>query len=287
MFRNLFKRSSSEEKASDKESQDSQVNAYMEVFQDLVNSSLAKLGVDEKCNISKNENWGQQDEENHNNLLSDLGYDELFDRVVLEELQHHKKNASNLTRTDFAQNFYSNFHHIKISQFVPEPIQLRNDKLLSAYKGIIECINRIQGWLDDEFLRGKIESDYRNSGGHITTIYQCYTPFCAVSLGSSSGGHFNIIYSIDYRIKEIIGRDFANTLIRRIYEFTPGEMESFVDFGSLYGDCIAIYDEVLESAKTEEHHQFTIANRFEYDSIEDLISKLEFKDNSDQDSKNE
>ena len=46
-----------------------------------------------------------------------------------------------------------------MSKFRTDFIQDRNEKIEKAYYSSIETINRIQGWLDDELLRTKIESD--------------------------------------------------------------------------------------------------------------------------------
>lgn len=137
-------------------------------------------------------------------------------------------------------------------------IKARNKKILEAYDGILITIDRIQGWLEDAELRTRIESDYTCEPLARSTYYQCTTPFCVVSLGGDEMGRYNIIYSVDYRFKEMISDLFASLLIRRIYEFTPGEMEPFVRIGSLYLDCVKVYTQVFEESKIKQYHKVII-----------------------------
>jgi hypothetical protein len=242
---------------------------YLQSFQNLAYLSLEKIGIDNDCEISNIKNWSSEDEDSYNKLLVYLNYNDLFIKVILEELEKYRKAVSNPSKSEFVKNYFTNFHHIMIAQYTPEFIQSRNNKLLSAYKNIIKCIDRIQGWMDNEKVRFKIESDYSNSSNHISTIYQCTTSFCIVSLGCDQIGRYNIVYTLDYRIKEIIGSDFASTLIRRIYDFTPGEMEPFVNFHSLQGDCINTFNEIFQLTQIEENHVVTQMKRFEGKSFSD------------------
>lgn len=270
---------------SNNNSSDNAMNDYLQIFQTLVISSMDRIGLDNGCNFSKNYKWNKENEENHIKILNGLNYNDLFEKVLLDELEQYRKTSSNPSKLEFTQNYFPVFHHNKIAKHTPEFIQSRNTKLLSAYKDIIECINRIQGWMDNEKLRIKIESDYSNSANHLSTIYQCTTPFCIVSLGCDQIGRYNILYSLDYRIKEIIGGDFANTLIRRIYEFTPGEMEPFVNFNSLHSDCINTFEETLQLTKIERNHIVSQKERFEGKSLNDELNKLILRDDLDDDAR--
>lgn len=272
MFKKIFNKGKKENKESDN-SNENTINDHFQTFQTLLNSSLDKIGVDEKCNISKND-FSQKNEENHIKLLESLNYEDTFDKVVLKELNEYKKTNVNPSKSKFIADFFSIFHHKKIAEFTPEFIQSRNTKIESAYNSIIECINRIQGWLDNEKSRIKIESVYSNSPNHLSTIYQCTTPFCIISLGCDQFGRYNIVYTIDYRIKEIVGNDFASTLIRRIYDFTPGEIEPFVNINSLHGDCINTFEDILQLSKTERNHKITQKERFEGKSVNDELKKI-------------
>jgi hypothetical protein len=68
-------------------------------------------------------------------------------------------------------------------------------------------------------------------------------------------GRYNLVYSVDHRFQEMISETFASKLIRRINQFTAGEMESFVIIGSLYNNCIGIFNQIIEDAKIETCHK--------------------------------
>jgi len=59
----------------------------------------------------------------------------------------------------------------------------------------------------------------------------------------------------------MIGDDMASGLLRRIYEYTPGDMEVFIRFGSLYHDFMATYDQLIENLKTELFHELKIKGK--------------------------
>jgi len=152
-------------------------------------------------------------------------------------------------------------HNLVFESTAPDYVKERNNRLKSAYYSIINTIERIQGFLDDEYLRGRIESEMTQNPEMKSTLLQCTSPFCIVSLGCDQMGRYNIVFSIDYRVKEMIGDDMASGLLRRIFEFTPGEMEVFVRFGSLYQDCIVIFDQLLDDMQTEPFHEMKIKEK--------------------------
>lgn len=152
-------------------------------------------------------------------------------------------------------------HNLSYEENAPEFVQERNKQLLEAYKYSLVTIKRIQGFLEDEHLRTCIESDMYKMGDVRSTIYQCTTPWCILSIGCDEMGRYNIIYSIDHRAQDMIGTDSVSTLIRRINEFTPGAMEPFVKIGCLYEDCVAIYNELIGESKINPNHKIVTTNK--------------------------
>jgi hypothetical protein len=152
-------------------------------------------------------------------------------------------------------------HNIQYELMAPDFVKERNSRFREAYKYLLITIDRIQGFLEDEYLRGRIESDMTKKEGVKSTILQCSTPFCIISLGCDEMGRYNLVYSLDYRIQEMIGNEMASGLIRRIYQFTPGDMEPFVLIGSLYHDCIESYDQVNLEMQTEKLHIFHLKEK--------------------------
>lgn len=147
-------------------------------------------------------------------------------------------------------------HNLQYESLAPDFVKKRNNKFVKSYKNLVITIDRIQGFLEDEYLRGRIESDMTKKNGVKSTIFQCSTPFCIISLGCDNMGRYNLVYSVDYRIQKMLGEGMASTLIRRIYEFTPGEMEAFVRIGSLYHDCVKTFNQIFKELQTESFHSF-------------------------------
>ena len=152
-------------------------------------------------------------------------------------------------------------HHLQLESSAPDFIKERNHKFAKAYKSLVTTVDRIQGLLEDEYFRGRIESDMTKKNGIKATISQCTTPFCIISLGCDDMGRYNLVYSVDHRIQKILGEAMASTLIRRIYESTPGKMSAFVRIGSLYHDCIETFNQILEDMETESFHSFNLKEK--------------------------
>ena len=142
-----------------------------------------------------------------------------------------------------------------IENNVPDFIKERNKKLLDAYNFICVIISKIISLLEDEKLRILIESDFRQDPNSEATMFQCTTLFCIVSLGCDNKGSYNLVYSLDYRIKEMITLQMANTLIRRIYEFTEGDLDTSAWFGSLCENCVEEFLKLMEEAETKNYHK--------------------------------
>lgn len=156
----------------------------------------------------------------------------------------------------------NSFHNIEIERNAIPEIKERNKKFLTAYNNIIMTIDRMQGYIEDEFLRLRIESEMFQDPNTKTTILQYSTPWCIISLGCDSMGRYNIVYSVDFRIQEMIGPDMASGIIRRIYEYTPGEMEPFVRIGSLNQDCVVVFNKLIEEQKTNKMHSLIIKQKY-------------------------
>tara|TARA_Y100001954_G_C15501794_1_gene450237 strand:- start:120 stop:590 length:471 start_codon:yes stop_codon:yes gene_type:complete len=154
-------------------------------------------------------------------------------------------------------------HYINAESNAPEPLKQRNKKLMEAYSNILITIERIQGWLDDEFLRTRIESDMTKDGYYKSIINQCLTPFCSVTIGCDENAVYTICYSLDYRIFELIGEPMTSVLIRRIYEFTPGEMEQSVIIVDLQADCLDQFNSTLTEASQTSIHKIIKQKRFD------------------------
>lgn len=149
-------------------------------------------------------------------------------------------------------------HNLSFESQAPVFVKERNQRFLKAYEQLITVIDRIQGYVSDEFLRMRIESDMKQKPGIQSTIFQCTTPWCIISLGCDTMGRYNLAYSVDHRIQQMIGEEMATTFIRRVYEFTPGDMGPFVRIGCLYQDCVELFQQLLKEQEQEAFHKVLI-----------------------------
>jgi len=259
MFGKLFNKKENDRPLS--KEQESITNPETLPFEMLVLTYLENYGIDKFGNITGEKvKLSQKDIEWIELTLKAAGfYSKTFiEELVIEEWNQLKEKIENLTPLTFSKEFVKQYHNTKIEKFAPDYLIERNKKIATAYSYLIITIGKIQGWLDDDGLRTRIESDFRQRTSIKSTISQCTTPFCVISLGCDEMGRYNLVYSVDHRFQEMISENFASTLIRRIYEFTPGEMEPFVRIGSLHNDCIQLFNQLIEKAKTETYHKIII-----------------------------
>ena len=153
-------------------------------------------------------------------------------------------------------------HNIEISKNVPEHIKKLNSELMDAYEKIMITIQRTQGWLEHEYIRTSVHSKMTEKEGCLATILQCSTPWCLISLGCDTTGQFSIIYSLDARIESMIGRQFTETLLRRIHDFTSGMANNRLFLGKLNEDCIGIFEQLKKDAEYESFHKVTVQEKF-------------------------
>ncbi len=233
------------------------------------------------------ESWNEENDQVLNKLMNELGYEDELEKLILDEYKEMKGHRNDLQKFDFLDFFVVNFHNKKLVRYIPEYIQERNNKILSAYHSVIETINRIQAWQDNDLIRKRIEFDTLTKETNIlgfSEINKCITPFCFLSLGCDVFGRYQLAYGIDYRISNMILDKMANTFIRRIYQFTPGELEPFVGFVSLNMDCISYFEDSLNQVGSEICRQIEV-KRNEEKSIEDMFNKVILKDDLDEERK--
>jgi hypothetical protein len=235
---------------------------YQQTFEMLIMTYLQKNGIDELGNKSAKPNFLKEDTDNKlKQWLELLGFNENIEEVIMKEWKAVKSENKDLRTDDFTKFFVNTFHNNKVEEFAPDFIRERNQRLFQAYQWIIVTIEKIQGFLEDERMRTRIESDLINHPLFQSTIHQCTTPFCIVSLGCDPMGRYSIVYSVDYRFQEMISQYFASILIRRIYDYTNGDMADFVRIGSLCQDCLATFQEINKESKSVDYHKIIIKEK--------------------------
>jgi hypothetical protein len=104
-------------------------------------------------------------------------------------------------------------------------------------------------------------------------------------LGCDQSGSYHLSFGLDTNYLKILPDDMASTLIRRIYQFTSGEMESFVSIISLGMDCISLFENMIEEAIDNNAYQITKVPRNPYNSVQDMLKEIQFNDDLDDGSK--
>ena len=272
-----------QDQGSDK-SEELQEISHLQYFTTIVDLIILKNEAFPDLDIQ----WSTEKQIALKNLMSKLGYEDELEKLILDELKKTKCDDHTITKKNFTNQFLSKFHNKKLTQYTPDFIQSRNKKMVNAYESIIETINRIQAWLDNEKVRKRIEINTLNNINDnslgISTINNCITPFCFISLGCDAFGRYNLSFGIDSRILSMVSDNMASTLLRRIYQFTPGELEPFVGFVSLNIDCIAYFENSLKDIENENYRLFEV-KRHEEKSLSDILNNIELRDDVDEETK--
>lgn len=242
----------------------------------------------EKNGIISNEIWDSEKQHLLKNLETKLGYEDEIESLILDEFKESKINSDESNIVDFVQQFAFNFHNKKLSKYAPDFVRERNDKLLIAYDSIIETIDRIQAWQDNDLVRQRIEINTLNNINNyplgVSVIKTCIAPFCFITIECDTYGRYNFSYGIDSRIQDMVSENMGSTLLRRIYQFTPGELEPFVRFVSLSMDCIGYFENSLKNVHDPNFRHIKV-NRNEEKSISEMLIKLELRDDLDENTK--
>jgi hypothetical protein len=253
---------------------------YLLTLTELV---LTKNGITQY----QEENWSPEKKQLLIKLSSELGYEDELEKLIIDEYTEIKNNNAEIQKSDFINFFTENFHNKNLVQYTPEFIQKRNLKILNAYNSIIETINRIQAWLDNDLVRRRIEYNTLNSKNNLlgySEINKCITPFCFISLGCDVFGRYNLTYGIDSRILNMVTDNMGSTLLRRIYEFTSGEMEPFVSFVSLDMDCINYFENSIHNVNNVNCILIEVSRNKEK-SIKDMLYNIELRDDIDEETR--
>jgi hypothetical protein len=253
-------------------------------FTIIVNLIILKIEVFPDSDVQ----WSPEKQIALKDLMSELGYEDELEKLILDELKKTRADNQTITKNNFIDYFISQFHNKKITKYTPDFIQSRNKKIVTAYGFIIETINRIQACIDNELVRKRIEINTLNNSSDnslgMSIINKCITPFCFVNLECDVFGRYNLSFGIDSRILNMVPDNMASTLLRRIYEFTPGELELFVSFESLSMDCISYFENSLQEDKNQ-NYQLIDVQRNEEQPISEMFDQLEIRDDVDEETK--
>lgn len=181
-----------------------------------------------------------------------LHYDLTLDEAIRKAYNMYIEKYANALDSEFTEWFASFFHHSWLTEFCSLEIRDRNERVQKAYRNILETIYRTQSWMEEEKMRTKIEINWENKGSNYNLIHQTVTLFCDIVLACNQRGEYYISYNLDYRCQEMLTKYFTNTLLRRFYEFTAGDLEPFLKLNDLLHDGLDYFDNLLKESEKEE-----------------------------------
>ena len=190
-----------------------------------------------------------------------LGFYENIEAVIMDDWHRAIGTTPAVSPQDFVLHFVNTFHNVKVERVAPKDVQERNRKLIEAFYGLVETIKSLQGGLDDEDLRKRIESDEIRNPFSKAILHQYATLFCILSVGYDQTGVCTLTYSLDYEIQAMVPQAFINKFLRRIFNLTPGGMGTFVRIGSLRENCAGYMQHLINEARTCSWHSLHMVAR--------------------------
>lgn len=238
---------------------------YTTPFQKLILDYLAWNGIDKKGNITSNKVYPTRMEILENRtLLRKCGFTtgDIEKLIVLEFLQM-KRNIPDLDSEMFVHFFEDNYHNLKLVQFATLETQKSNKNTKWYYDVIKGFLIEIQGYLELEYLRTRIECDFSETrnGNNIARVEEFVTPFAKVGLNCDKSAKFSINYFINPHLKELIGEFLGDTLEKQFNEFITGEMKDLIKLIPLNRRYDRYFEELLRFSRTHPNYKAFITDK--------------------------
>lgn len=224
-----------------------------ELFSYLVRKILTKHGKFAPTSDAEPITWTAEDQDRLIRQIHELGVSPLLEPLVLQEWEDYTKRIHRPHREFFIHSFLPSYHHSKLAPYLPREAQEKNEQVKKAYDQLLQVINRIQ-FFADEGQQERVESNLREKQGTVSLLKECNTNFCALRLYSDFSGRCNIEYWLDPDIFKMLHEKPVSTLLRSIYESTPG-LEERVNCRSLTYDCETWFEDMKNECNYEEEYR--------------------------------
>lgn len=202
-------------------------------FQKIILDYLTWNGIDKKGNVTTNKVYPTRTQILENKTaLARCGFStgKYIEKLVVFVFLETKKDISNLNPELFAYFFEENYHNSKLVKFATLEIQKSNKTIKKNHDSLKRFLIEIQSFLEAENLRTRIEGNHTETP-NLGNCFRCedfITPFCKIGLNCDTLGRFSIHYFINPHLKELIGESLGDTLEKRFYELSTGEMKDFI-----------------------------------------------------------
>lgn len=163
----------------------------------------------------------------------------------------------------FIHFFEDCYHNLKLVKFTTLEAQKSNEITKWNYDIIKRFLIEIQGYLEAEHLRTRIECDFSETRNWHNTarVEEFVTPFAKVGLNCDKSARFSINYFINPHLKELIGESLGDILEKRFNEFITGEMKDIVKMTPLNRRYDRYFEELLRFTRTFPHYKAIVTER--------------------------
>ncbi|MDQ0780573.1 hypothetical protein [Chryseobacterium sp. W4I1] len=235
-------------------------------FQMLIIDYLAWNGVDKKGNVNRKKAYPTSIEIQENQTaLGKCGFanGEYIEKLIVSEFLEMKVNIPDLNPVMFA-NFYEDiYHNVRLVRFASLEAQKSNKNTKQYFNTIKEFLIQIQGFLEGEDLRVRIESNFTETGhwGNCSRVEEFVTPFTRIQLNCNTLGQFSINYFINPHLKELLGGFLGNTVEKWFDELINGEMKDLVKMVSLNRRYDRYFEELVKFTKIYPNYKAVTTER--------------------------
>lgn len=238
---------------------------YTTPFQKLILNYLAWNGIDKKGNITSNKVYPTRTEIQENRTqLRKCGFTTGdIEKLVVSEFLEMKRNIPDLDSEMFIHFFEDCYHNLKLVKFTTLEAQKSNKITKWNYDIIKRFLIEIQGYLEAEHLRTRIECDFSETRNWHNTakVEEFVTPFAKLQLNCDKSARFSINYFINPHLRELIGESLGDVVEKRFDELASGEMKDLIKLIPLNRRYDRYFEELLKFCRTHPNYKSFITDK--------------------------
>ncbi|SHE60768.1 hypothetical protein [Chryseobacterium vrystaatense] len=239
---------------------------YSTPFQKLILNYLSWNGIDKKGNVASNKVYPTRMEiQEAKSTLRKYGFSSgvYLEKLIVSEFLEMKRNIPDLDSEIFIPIFEDNYHNLKLTQFTTLEAQ-KSNKITKKYFDTIKVfLIEMQGYLEAEYLRTRIECDFSETRNWKNTarVEEFVTPFAKLQLNCNKSARFSINYFINPHLKELIGESLGDTLEKRFNKFIIGEMKDIIKMIPLNRRYDRYFEELLKFTRIFPNYKAVITDK--------------------------
>lgn len=239
---------------------------YHTPFQKIMLDYLAWNGIDKKGNVASNRVYPTRTQiQEAKGTLRKYGFSSgvYLEKLIVSEFLEMKRNIPDLDSEMFVPIFEDNYYNLKLARFATLEAQKSNE-ITKEYFDTIKCfLIEIQGYLEVEYLRTRIECNFTGTKkwNNTATLEEFVTPFAKLQLNCDKSARFSINYFINPHLKKLIGESLGDTLEKRFNELGNGEFKHLVKMTPLNRRYDRYFEELLRFSRTHPNYKAFITDK--------------------------